>query len=745
MAKQRAQTRKQKPKPAIVAAKKPVNRPRVSSQSGDLLFEIGTEELPYQFVAPALSSCKESAERLFKEHRLDHRTIRTFGTPRRLTLAVEALSNHQAAIVKESMGPSKAVAFDTTGQPTKAALGFAAGQGVDVRDLVVRQTPKGEYVFAIKRDPGRAAGVVLAELLPQLIGTLSFPKSMRWNGTGVRFARPIRWILTQYAGKAIEFQVGNVQAGDRTWGHRFLATGSGKHGLRVKDTASYLEVLERHGVIPDQDKRRKMILTQIEDLAKRVRGQVHRDEELLEQAVYTVEYPHTILGSFNPQYLSLPKEILITSMKEHQGFLAVMDRDGNLLPQFISVTNMKLANMGVIREGNERVLAARLADAKFFFDEDRKVKLSDRVEKLNGVVFYQKIGTQYQRTRRIREFVRWLVGRPNVMVFPTVEKSLYESCERAAWLCKADLLTGIVGEFPSLQGIMGGEYARHDGEPDTVCKAIAEQYLPRSADDELPKTKAGMILSLADRLDTIFAFFRVGLIPSGSEDPFGLRRHALAVVRIVIEGDLLLHLGDAAHIINQILGDNKEIKVATGQARPGENDPRLFILDRLRYYGRAVGKLRDDVMEAVLKPVDPSQLQLLDLYERMKALQTITSRPEFDPLMIGFKRAHRIVEKENWKEEEVNPVLFQHPAEEKLHKALEEARLQVPYAIEQGDYGSALEGLVRLKPAIDEFFTSVMVNTEEQGLRANRLSLLRAVDQLFLKFADFSQITVQGT
>jgi glycyl-tRNA synthetase beta chain len=744
MAKQRTQARKQKPKPAVVTTKKRAKRLPAGSSFGDLLFEIGTEELPYQFVTPALSSCKESAERLFKEHRLSHKAIRTFGTPRRLTLAVEALSNHQTATVKEAMGPSKAVAFDATGQPTKAAIGFAAGQGVDVRDLVVRQTPKGDYVFAVKRDPGRAAGLVLAELLPQLIGSLSFPKSMRWNETGVRFARPIRWILAQYAGKPVEFQVGNVKAGDRTWGHRFLATGGvgGKHGLRVNGTASYLKALEHHGVIPDQNERRNMILAQVEGLAKSVRGQVHRDEELLEQAVYAVEYPHAILGSFNPQYLSLPKEILITSMKEHQGFFAVMDRDGNLLPRFISVTNMKLARMDVIREGNERVLAARLADAKFFYDEDRKVTLADRVEKLKGVVFHQKLGTLYQKQQRVRQ----LVSRLASMVSLDPETS--RACLRAAELCKADLTTGIVGEFPALQGIMGGEYAKHDGEADAVSRAIAEQYLPSSMEGKIPESMAGKVLSLADRLDTVFAFFRVGLIPSGSEDPFGLRRHALAVVRIVIESKLPFDLGETAIFVNDILHDSP-IDCSSGL---DIRSPVEFILDRLRYYGRTVDGLRDDVIEAVLKAegLKTQTLQaqfknVFDLYRKMNALQAITTRPEFDPLMIGFKRAHRLVEKENWKEEEVNPVLFQHPAEEKLHMALEETRLQVPYAIEQRNYEIALEELVRLKPAIDEFFTSVMVNTEEQELRANRLSLLRAVDQLFLKFADFSQITVQGT
>ncbi|MFM8551536.1 MAG: glycine--tRNA ligase subunit beta, partial [Nitrospiraceae bacterium] len=428
----------------------------------------------------------------------------------------------------------------------------------------------------------------------------------------------------------------------------------------------------------------------------------------------------------------------MTSMKEHQGFFSVLRKDGTLLPAFVSITNMKLPNMRLIQAGNERVLAARLADAKFFFDEDRKVRLADRVEKLKGVTFHKKIGTQYDRVRRITELVKFLAGGPNASPFQNTDAELPGTCDRAAQLSKADLLTGIVGEFPALQGVMGGEYARHDGEPDAVCHAIAEHYLPRFADDELPQTQAGMILSLADRLDTVFAFFRVGLIPSGSEDPFGLRRHALAIVRIVLEGQVALDLGATEQAIGNIMKEK-------GIARVGDHNPSDFILDRLRYYGRTAAQLRDDVMDAVLKPADRPALILTTLSQKMKTLQSFTTRAEFDPLIVGFKRAHRIVEKENWKLDEVNPTLVQHPSEVELHKSLEDVRLKVPFAIEQGHFGTALEELVRLKPAIDAFFAGVMVNAEDEGLRKNRLSLLYGIDRLFISFADFSQISVPST
>lgn len=716
--------------PARTKAKSHAAKPA----AGELLLEIGTEELPYHFIQPALRSLHSLTEQLLNEHRLTHGAVRTFGTPRRLALSVASLCDRQTAMTKETMGPSKSVAYDAAGQPTRAAVGFAAGQGVPVEALEVRQTPKGEYLFAVKRETGQPTASVLTELLPTLIGKLSFPKSMKWNDTGARFGRPIRWILALYAGKPVPFQVAGVRSGSRTWGHRFLGQTGRKpfQGLPVTDLKSYLRTLEQHGVIPDQDRRRELILAQVEKLTKAAGGRPHRDEELLDQAVFTTECPHSLLGGFNPQYLSLPKEILMTSMKEHQGFFSVLRKDGTLLPAFVSVTNMKLANMKLIQAGNERVLAARLADARFFFDEDRKVRLADRVEKLKGITFHKKIGTVFEKQQRVRQLADRLAS-----MF-ALDKETRHACTRAAELCKTDLTTGIVGEFPALQGIMGGNYAKHDGETDQVSRAIAEQYLPPSMEGTIPESMTGKVLSLADRLDTIFTFFRVGLVPSGSEDPFALRRNALAVVRIALEGRLPLNLGEL-HVHMSDLLDDKGFKPAASSS-----DPLDFILERLRYYGRTVDGLRDDVMLAVLKPTHRTQLNLLTLYDKMKALQAITGRPEFDPLIIGFKRAHRIVEKEKWEAEEINPSLFQHQSETDLYKALEEARLHVPFTIEKGNYDTALEGLVRLKPAIDAFFNGVMVNADDQGIRANRLSLLRMIDRLFLSFADLSEILVPG-
>ena len=727
-------TKNQKPRRSAPAVK---NAGRLSPvTAAELLIEIGVEELPYQFIAPALAALKDSAEQLLKDHRFAFQSARTLGTPRRLTLVVEGLATQQTSMIKETMGPSKAVAFDPTGQPTRAATGFAAGQGVSVQDLQIRQTPKGEYLFAVKQEQGRPANVVLKELLPQLISKLSFPKAMKWNSTGARFARPVRWLVALYGGATLPIEAAGIIAGNRTEGHRVL--GSAK-GIVVRDSESYLKGLERQGVTPDPQRRRHMIEEQIATLSKKAGFTLNVDGDLLDQAVYTTECPNAIIGSFKPAYLEVPQEILITSMKEHQGFFSLMHKEtGKLVPHFIAVTNNRAKDMGLIREGNERVLAARLADAKFFFDEDRKVKLKERVTKLAGVTFHQKLGTMEQKQQRVRKLAGFIASsvRPH-------DGELKQACERAAELCKTDLLTGVVGEFPELQGIMGGEYAKHDGESEAVSQAIREQYLPRSIEGELPRTIAGQVLSLADRLDSVAAFFYVGLVPTGSEDPFALRRNTTAIVRIILEGNLRIDVGsyiDTAR--NLVIGDG--FKGVPDSEQEGRRRMTEFIFERVRHYGRVVHALRDDVIEAVLKSAYGKTLNLVDLVLRMKALESVTTKPEFDPLIVGFKRAHRLVEKEKWDRKPVDNTRFEHIAESALSQAIAEEREKMLAAMNRGDYGQALDALVRLKPAIDAFFTAVMVNAEDPAIRSNRLSLLQEVDDFFNSFADFSQIVVQG-
>jgi glycyl-tRNA synthetase beta chain len=705
----------------------------------ELLLEIGVEELPYHFIPPALASLRDAGARLLEEARLSARTITAYGTPRRLVLVVEDLALHQTPVKKEAMGPSKSVAFDQHGQPTKAAIGFAAGQGVSVERLEARATAKGEYLFAVKEDAGRPAKTVLLELLPQLIGQLSFPKAMKWNEAGVRFARPVRWLLALFDGAVLPIEAAGIRAGNRTYGHRVMGRGG---PIAVRNFDSYRKALAGAGVMVDPAQRRQVIQDQLDRLCAKHGIRLNADEPLLDQAVFTTEWPFALLGSFKPEYLTVPAEILMTSMKEHQGFFSVRhEKTGQLAPHFVAVANNELKDMSLIRAGNERVLAARLADAKFFFDEDRKTRLEERVKKLSGVTFHQKLGTMGQKEERLVKLVSILAP---ALKPGSASSDFLNECRRAAHLSKADLLTGIVGEFPELQGIMGGEYARHDGEPEAVCQAIREQYLPKALEGELPYSLTGTVVSLADRLDTIAAFFHVGMIPSGSEDPFALRRHATAIVRIILEKDLRLNLSKYVDHARNLVFDCG-IKGASDSEQQGRQRIIDFLFERVRHYGRTVHAFRDDVMDAVLRAASAGAIDLVDLLLKMKAMQAVTSKPDFDPLIVGFKRASRIVDKEQWERRPVDPSRFQDSAEGELHRRIDICREQVQREMAEGRYDKALEALVGLKPAIDDFFTRVMVNVEDAALRSNRLSLLKDVNECFTSFADFSRIVVQGT
>ncbi|MFN3681576.1 MAG: glycine--tRNA ligase subunit beta, partial [Nitrospira sp.] len=663
------------------------------SDVSDLLLEIGVEELPYQFIVPALTLLQEATERLLKDQRLMFGAIRTMGTPRRLTLIVEGLPSRQAAAVEETMGPPTTAAFDQAGQPTKAALGFAAAHGVAINDLEVRRTAKGEYLFAVKRQEGRHTSAVLTEWLPTVIGGLTFSKTMRWNDTGVRFARPIRWLVAIYGSTVLPFKVAGVTASNRTLGHRVVGGG---RWIRLKHAASYPLLLEQRGVIVEPERRRDLIQQQIDAICRECGLVLHEDQVLLEQAVYSTELPTALIGSFNETYLDMPEEVLMTSMKEHQGFFSLRYKEtGRLAPYFIAVANTRIENMSFVRAGNERVLEARLADAKFFFEDDRKIRLSERVPKLAGVLFHQQLGTMAQKQERVKRLAGFIAGR-----LRSANEDLQGICERAAALAKADLVTGIVGEFPELQGIMGGVYALHDGESTEVAMAIREQYLPKGMEGECPCTKAGCILALADRLDSLAAFFHIGLVPTGSEDPFGLRRQATAIVRIIVETNLDV---DLAPVIAQARHLVCEDGIA-GLPHTDVHGVRVvmeFILERLRHYCRVVCGFRDDVIEAVVKAGGDQPLNLLDLMRKMNALQVVTAKPEFNALLIGFKRVHRLVTKERWTREAVDATRFHHDAESRLYQTLMKTRELVTGSVQAGEYEQTLEALIALKPAID--------------------------------------------
>jgi glycyl-tRNA synthetase beta chain len=548
---------------------------------------------------------------------------------------------------------------------------------------------------------------------------------MRWNESGTRFARPIRWLLAIYGGKPVRFEFAGLKAGDTTIGHRFLSPG---RPLRVKDFRSYESALEKAGVIVDPDKRRAKIVAQLDRMAKQKKGLLHRDDALLDQAVFSVEMPQVLIGTFKQQYLALPKEVLMTSMKEHQGYFSLLNKDGGLFPYFVAVVNMR-GSEATIRAGNERVLAARLADAKFFFDEDRKVRLESRVEKLKGVTFHQKLGTLHQKAGRTMALAAKLADTLG-------DLDALEHCRQAAKLCKADLVTGMVGEFPTLQGSMGREYARHDGEPKEVADAIAEHYLPRFADDAIPGSLAGRLLSLADRLDTVAAFFAVGLVPSGSQDPFALRRHAYAVVRILIEGKLSVSL-------NQTIQD--ALRLVKEQGIPVEEkagaELRRFFGERLRHYCQEVAKLRGDLVEAVLSRWQSGTFDPLDIVVRVRVLQAFAARAEFESLLVAYKRAENITK--SHADDKVDDARLQEEVERGLHVSVRAAEDVVPGLIKEGKFKDALDVLVTLKAPIDAFFLGVMVMAEDEAVRRNRLALLVRVRNLFRQYADFSKVNIE--
>jgi glycyl-tRNA synthetase beta chain len=696
---------------------------RKAGADHELLLEIGTEELPSQFVPPALADLEKRAAYYLTQNRLEYSSIKTFGTPRRLTLCVQGLADKQEPLEDEVRGPSKTVGFDAQGQPTKAAIGFATHWGVSVKSLEVRATPQGEYLYAIKCDPGRKTTDLLKEfLLPESLTLLSFPKKMKWNDSGARFARPIRWLLALYGGKPVRFQFAGLTAGDRTCGHRFLSPG---RPFRVKDLWSYEKRLEKAGVIMDPDKRRAKILSQLDRIVKQKKGLLHQDDALLEQAVFSVEMPQVLAGSFDGKYLALPKEVLMTAMKEHQGYFSLVDKDGALLPHFVAVVNMR-GSEATITAGNERVLAARLADAKFFFDEDRKTRLESRLEKLKGVTFHQKIGTLYQKVGRVTALATKLADTLG-------DLDTIEHCRRAAMLCKADLVTGMVGEFPTLQGIMGREYALRDGEPKAVADAIAEHYRPRFAEDAIPGSLAGKILSLADRLDTLAAFFSVGLVPSGSEDPFALRRHAYAVIRILVEGQLSLGINVTIQDSVRLL---KEQGIPVEEKAAGEL--QCFFGERLRYYCQEAGQLRNDLVEAVLSQWQSSTFDPLDIWKRTQGLQAFAARPEFEALVIACKRAENITKSHH--DDHVDEALFQDSVEKELYRFLLNAEEAVSSIIRDANYTGALNALVVLREPIDALFAGVMVMVEDGAIRKNRLALLVRVRNLFRQYADFSKV-----
>ena len=683
--------------------------------SKDLLLEIGTEEVPAHVMPGILSQLKENAAKAFKELRLDYTEIRTLGTPRRSALFVKGLAERQPNVSSENRGPSVQIAFDADGNPTKAAQGFARGQKVDAKDLVV----KDGYVYAMVHEEGKAAAELLQAVLPELICGLSFPNNMRWADLEFKFIRPLRWIVALYDKEIIPFEVAEVKSGRVSRGHRFLSEGD----FAIADADSYEKACEEQFIIVDQNKRKTMIREQIEEVARANGGKAEITEDLLEEVLYLVEYPTALCGKFEDKYLKLPPEAVITPMRDHQRYFPVKDAAGRLLPLFITVRNGGKEYLETVQHGNERVLRARLDDAQFFFDEDRKKSLEQHMDKLKTVVFQVGLGSIYDKAGRLVKLADKISG---VLQVSAEDK---KNAMRAAKLAKADLVTGMVCEFTELQGIMGREYALLDGESPAVATAIDEHYMPRFAGDAQPQTTAGRIVSIADKIDNIVATFSRGLIPTGSQDPFALRRQALGMVNMMIEANYQVSLSSLVAAEMDLLG------IGDADARMKmQADVADFIRLRLKNV-LADAKIRYDVVDAVLQDVD-------DIYAVYLRARTLAKALEKDmtKTIQAFVRAGNLAKKA--KNSAVDAALFNTAEEKALYQAYTSAQSAVDSLVKGQDYLGAIDALSDLAAPIDAFFDGVMVMDKDEKIRSNRLGLLKSVDELIHRVADFSKLVL---
>jgi glycyl-tRNA synthetase beta chain len=656
------------------------------------LLEIGTEEIPDWMIPPALENLSELFRKLLDENQLDGAVTSVEGTPRRLVLYADGLPPVQKTSVEVLTGPPIAAG-------EHASAGFARKHGVEIKDLRTVSTPKGEY-FAFERVlGGRQTVEILAEALPELILKIYFPKTMYWTGKGgPRFIRPIRWIVALFGSSVVPFELTGVQSGKYSSGHRRL----GKNKILVS-VKNYEKQLEKNFVLVSAAKRREVIENGIEALLAGRNLRVRRDDALLQTLTYLTEYPAPILGDFDPAYLDLPEEVLVTVMRHHQRYFSVMDAEGRLAPHFIAVMNTSSDPAGLVVAGNARVLRARFNDARFFWHFDQQKKLADRLDDLAHVTYQQDLGSYLDKAHRMVEIVRTLGGS--------------QEAQRAALLAKCDLTTGMVGEFPELQGIVGGLYARAQGESHAVARAIYDHYKPLSMDDTIPTTPEGMLVALADKLDALRECFNIGLVPTGSKDPFALRRAAQGTVKILVEGGLALPLSSLA---------------------AGNHALREFLLDRVRYFFREIQGFAYDEVNAVLASGDDD---LADVERRLQAVKAVRPTENFEPLAASFKRIKNILRQAQFSSGgAIVRDLLETGAEATLHSAFLDIRAAVETHKHHKDYRPALEAIASMRPQVDTFFDRVLVNSPDERVRRNRLVLLAEILYEFSSIADFSEI-----
>ncbi|MGE5371661.1 MAG: glycine--tRNA ligase subunit beta [Solirubrobacterales bacterium] len=692
----------------------------------DLLFEIGVEEMPAGYMPRALEDLAAIAADKLTIARLAYTGIRTLGTPRRLALMIDNLAEGQEDHLREVRGPRRDKGYGPDGAPTQAVLGFARGQGVAVEDLVFQEVGGVEYVFAKVMEKGQSAAAILPDLLKEIMLAIPFPKSMKWGYYETRFPRPIRWLTALFGSDVLPVVLENLTAGNTTRGHRFFAP----EPIALAAPSEYTETLRKAYVIVDPAERRELIWKQVAETASAAGGRARKDEALLDEVNYLAEYPNAFLGAFSADYLVVPPEVLTTSMKEHQRYFPVEDANGKLMACFIGVTNGDPACIPVIREGNQRVLRARLEDAHFFYKVDTEERLETRVELLKNVVYQQKLGTVFGKTERLVKLAGEIAS-----AFGAADRT---AAKRAAFLCKADLETHMVYEFPELQGLMGRYYALVDREDPVVAEAIFEHYLPRFAGDAIPVTLPGTALSLAEKMDNLIGNFAIGVRPTGSQDPFALRRQALGIVAIIlgstvtggegIDTDLVPLLRESYRSFAGTVLDQSEAQTV--------NDVLDFILQRFRGVLQDEG-LTYDLLDAVFAvPCG----DLLALRDRARSLADLKQEPILEDVLTAFSRPYNLAKKGG--AELVDPALFAEAAEHELFKAASEAAQVIEPFLAAGDYASYFKVLAKLRPVTDAYFEKILVMAEDPAVRENRLGQLKQIASLFTRFADLSKLVV---
>lgn len=691
----------------------------------ELLLEIGTEEIPAAFLPKALRDLEEIARGELAVNRIGHGEIRTMGTPRRLLLTADGLSEKQEDQVIEKLGPAVRAAFDEQGNPSRAAVGFAGGQNLGVGELERVTTEKGEYLCARKKITGEATEGLLPAILTKVITAIPFRKSMRWSDQEFRFARPIHWILALFDGRIVPFSIGNIESGNMSRGHRFMSP----EPFPVENLEGYLANTRDHFVIVDPAERRSIIREETQKAAAAVGGSALPSEKLLETVTFLTEFPTVVCGNFDREYLTLPQEVLITTMISHQKYFPVVDEGGALLPHFITINNTLARDPSVVRRGNERVIRARLSDARFFFEADRKIPLDRRVESLRKVVFHTQLGTSYEKVIRFQELALWIANQ----IQPDQGREFGARVLRVALLAKADLDTQMVGEFAELQGVMGREYALLAGDDPVVAKAIYEHYLPTAAGGELPGTDEGAVVSIADKMDTICGFFGVGLIPTGTADPYALRRQSLGIINIILAKRYPLGL-------DELIGKSLTILGPLLKRPAAETKTAVLEFFKGRFENQLLSQGHPyDVVDAILTTGMES---LVAADDKIRAMADFKSHPDFQPLAIAFKRVVNIIR--GFQNGAVDPALFSGPEEKNLHEAFLKVRETVEMQISREDYSGVLGELALLRKPVDAFFEAVLVMAEDEKVRFNRLSLLKEISTLFHDIADFSRIVTES-